>query len=359
MGKRVNTAVWMEKHNRWQVNVQKDGKRRSFTSSKPGRAGQREANSKADAWLDEGVRSTRDNLSKLFVPYLEELKMRTSRSHWRNVEYRWRIWGYPVVGNVKPGNLTDQHIQDVLNAAYSDGKLSKKSLINIRSDLTAFAKWLRKNKLTTYHPEEITIPKSAKVGIRRILQPENIITLFSVDTTMRYGKRVRDKYINAYRFQVLTGLRPGELVGMMQSDVSGTRVNLARSINIYNEITSGKNDNAIRGFKLTITAKNVLDDQMGRTNSIYVFGITSEPNYRKRWRVYCESNDIPYVSPYEMRHTFVSIVQGLPEGWVQALVGHSKNMDTFGTYGHDVSGMDNKIAASVEGVFRDILTGGA
>lgn len=43
MGKRTNTAKWMENQRRWQINVQKDGVRRSFTSSKPGRTGQREA----------------------------------------------------------------------------------------------------------------------------------------------------------------------------------------------------------------------------------------------------------------------------------------------------------------------------
>lgn len=29
MGKRTNTATWNEKYNRWQINVQKDGYRRS------------------------------------------------------------------------------------------------------------------------------------------------------------------------------------------------------------------------------------------------------------------------------------------------------------------------------------------
>lgn len=32
MGKRTNTAAWSEKHKRWQINVQRDGKRRSFHS---------------------------------------------------------------------------------------------------------------------------------------------------------------------------------------------------------------------------------------------------------------------------------------------------------------------------------------
>ena len=51
--KRTNTAKWVESAQRWQINVQKDGKRKTFTSTKPGRTGQREANAKADAWLDD------------------------------------------------------------------------------------------------------------------------------------------------------------------------------------------------------------------------------------------------------------------------------------------------------------------
>ena len=59
MGLRTNTAVWLPNQQRWQINVQKNGVRRSFTSSKPGRTGQREANAKADAWLDDGNSNTR------------------------------------------------------------------------------------------------------------------------------------------------------------------------------------------------------------------------------------------------------------------------------------------------------------
>lgn len=59
MGQRTNTATWLPNQQRWQINVQKNGVRRSFTSSKPGRTGQREANAKADAWLDDGISNTR------------------------------------------------------------------------------------------------------------------------------------------------------------------------------------------------------------------------------------------------------------------------------------------------------------
>ena len=72
--KRINTAVWYEKYGRWQIKVQKDGQRRTFTSSKPGRTGQREANAKADAWLDEGIDKVNSRVDELFQDYIVSLK---------------------------------------------------------------------------------------------------------------------------------------------------------------------------------------------------------------------------------------------------------------------------------------------
>lgn len=88
MGKRVGTAKSMEKQNRWQIKVQKDGERRTFTSSKPGRNGQREANAKADAWLDEGIENANKRVSALLDDYIADLKARTSKSNWHGEEGR-------------------------------------------------------------------------------------------------------------------------------------------------------------------------------------------------------------------------------------------------------------------------------
>ena len=109
---------------------------------------------------------------------------------------------------------------------------------------------------------------------------------------------------------------------------------------------------------MTPTAKAVLSDQLQRMDGLYIFGIDSRDTYSRYWKRYCETNGIPYITPYEMRHTFVSAIQSLSEGWVKTLVGHSRNMDTFGTYGHEVAGQQDQIAASVERVFQDILAAG-
>ena len=53
--KRINTAIWLEKYQRWQIKVQKDGERKTFTCPVPGRKGQIECNGKADKWLMDGA----------------------------------------------------------------------------------------------------------------------------------------------------------------------------------------------------------------------------------------------------------------------------------------------------------------
>lgn len=56
-----------------------------------------------------------------------------------------------------------------------------------------------------------------------------------------------------------------------------------------------------------------------------------------------------------MRHTFISIAKNLSEGQIKPIVGHSKNMDTFGVYGHEVNGELEKTATELSRLFDDIL----
>ena len=87
----------------------------------------------------------------------------------------------------------------------------------------------------------------------------------------------------------------------------------------------------------------------------YVFNIKSQSTLRHRWEKYCEYNDVSYISLYEMRHTFVSIAKQLPEGMVKPIVGHSKTMDTFGVYGHELNGEDRKTSKELNALFFNLL----
>ena len=49
------------------------------------------------------------------------------------------------------------------------------------------------------------------------------------------------------------------------------------------------------------------------------------------------------------------MVKTLPEGEVKGLVGHSKSMDTFGAYGHEIKGEGIATAQNVNEIFTDLL----
>jgi len=51
-------------------------------------------------------------------------------------------------------------------------------------------------------------------------------------------------------------------------------------------------------------------------------------------------------------------VQSLPEAEVKRPVGHSRSIDAFGTYGHELDGQREQIAAHVQEVFRSLLVAG-
>lgn len=368
MGKRTNTAIWIAKMHRWQLKVQKDGVRRTFTCSVPGRKGQRECNAQADAWLDDDAVDTSRRIEELYSEWLAALKLATSKSNWRPIESRWRNHVLPAMGRKRMDKVTEGHWQDLINAIYAEGK-SKKTLQTYCSDIRAFYKWARAHSYTTLRLEELRVPKGARVGQRRILQPDDLRVLFADDMSTWQGKPCVDPLVRAYRFQVAAGLRPGELIGLRWTDIdgfrgkstdwsqlSGTLVRIQRSINVEGEITEGKNQNAVRSFVLFPLLTQILAEQYYYTGrDVSVFPIETERSYYFSWRRYCKAHAIPPTSLYELRHTFVSVAKTLPAGEVKPWVGHSQNMDTFGVYAHELATDNQKVANDFSAIYQRIL----
>lgn len=357
--KRINTAVWVESRQRWQINVQKEGVRKTFTSSIPGRAGQREANTKADEWLQHCVVSKSYKIEQVFNEYLASCKELMSTTQYNHNRSAGAAWIIPYLGKKKLQNLCDWDIQVMLDKAAALGR-SKKTIQGIKAMTFQFLKYCRRRKLTSYIPDDVKIPASARLKGRKVLQPADLTVFMTEDTTLYKGKRIKEEYIHAFRFQVLTGLRPGELRGLRVEDVDGERISVKRSINVYGEETRGKNENAVRSFVLSDLALKELEAQFREypSKSGYIFELPSPTAYRERWQKYCESNGLTVTTPYELRHSFVSIVKTLPIGMIKGLVGHSTSMDTLGIYAHVLSGEDTDAAQEVNGVFLRLVEGG-
>ena len=380
--KRTNTATWMEDRRRWRVLVQKDGQRKAFYSTTPGRAGQREANAKADAWLDDGIDNTDRRVKDLYEEYAAEIRETTSHANSLKIDSIGANWILPAIGKKRISAVADNDLQLILNKMHRQG-LAKKSIMNARATIAQFCKYCRRVKVTTLNPEFLEIPKGAKSRKKQVMSPDDLGKLFGCSTILYRGKEITDPHIHAYRFLVTSGLRPGELCGLEWQDIFDGVVHVQRSLNIHGEITAGKNANAIRNFALNDLTLGILADQLEmitgapahlwddvllgkRKASTWgnaliplpvgrVFPCQREEYLRRRWNAFCECNGMQQTTLYEMRHTFVSVVKNLPEGQIKGLVGHSKSMDTFGIYSHELDGEMLGTAQDVSDLFKGIL----
>jgi integrase len=350
---RTINAVWMEKYKRWQINVQADGVRKSFVSTIPGRAGKAEANRKADEWLDSQVMDGSAPVSAVWANWSATL---TSKDSIKKASICWRLHFSPVCGKKQMSKITEGDLQAVIDRAAAKG-MAWKSLSNIRGTMSAFIKWARKNRYTTLTLEDVDIPKSAVKGKKIILQPDDIVKMWEAPSTL---------YSNLFKLAVLTGLRPSELVGLKWIDIDENLLHIRRAIDYDGDMSKGKNENAERTLWIGEYEIAVLDAQRDalKKRGVIAPWVFANPDgnfpmqraVARGWKRFAKSAQLtPGVTPYGWRHTFVSINNEMPGGLKQRRVGHAKNMDTEGVYGHMVIGEQQQAAEYVRQQIDSIL----
>ena len=361
---RKNEARWYEDKQHWRIDVQKDGVRKSFYDSTKGRKGKIACEAKADDWLEaHDTNKPVLRFKALWGGFMEDVKASTGPSNYRTLDSLGRVYLLPVLENKKCTDITMQDWQDIINAAYKRG-LAKKTCANIRGAATALYRYARKNRIQMERPELLTIPRGAPVGERKILQPEQLKTLFAVDYIMQYGQRKPCPTIHAWRFAVLSGLRRGELCGLQWDDLAGNILHIRRSINAKNELTAGKNENARRYIALSerMAAEIAAQRDLLKRDGIICPWIFPDPsgdmmhpnNLYRRWYIYCKQHGMS-CSLHELRHTMISLVKSdVPEPLLKKIVGHSEAMDT-GIYQHIVDGDADRAAHLIDDVFSRIL----
>jgi integrase len=350
----IPEARWDDNRHYWKINVQRDGIRRSFYSSEPGRKGKREAEGKAAEWLTCQTGSDL-RLSVAVDRYLAQreklVQVNTSEKAFFN------NYVLPKLGGKMLSRICLNDWNDLIVNLADQGR-RKSTLALYISCIERFCKYCKANRYPIEVPENILIPTTAEgKKEKNALQPEHIRILFSQGDSW---------YIHAFRFCVLLGLRRGELAGLQWFDITDNVLTVSRSIRPNGDISHGKNENAHRKIVLPALAQHELKEQklmlaQAKVVSPYIFcNSLGKPvlpnNLYELWKGYCKSNGIPQLSFHEIRHTFISATKAdMPEELLKQVVGHSATMDTFGTYGHAMSGDAERAATITDTVFRDII----
>ena len=362
---RRSEAFWIESTKRWMIKVQKDGIRKSFYSSKPSKAGKIEAEKQADKWLEAGECGDM-RFGQLWQEFLERCEITTGTANYEKHKSIGRNWLIPLLEHKRISKITPLMLQTCIDVAYKNG-LSKKSCTNIRSSIVAVAKFARLKQLPPLNITELTIPINAPIKEKNILQPDALKILFTDGNYKFRGKVLPAFYIHAWRFLVITGLRRGELCGLRNEDIRDNYLTIKRSINRFQEITTGKNKNARRSFLLPNRAVEILNAQKEHLKSLGIISpwifpamdgqpLNSNILYES-WKRYCKYHNIE-CTVHELRHTMISYAQTeMPNALLKRLVGHSASMDTNKIYGHEheVDGDDIKTSQYLDSVFDRFL----
>lgn len=158
MAERKSEAIWIESRSRWQINVQADGVRKTFTSALAGRRGKADAERKAEKWLKDHTTSEKTRVDVFLNQYTDYLKETKSKSHASQYSGFIRLYIQPVIGVFRMNKLTEGDLQAVIDLAYSKNNLADKTLRDVRGCLLNWLKWCRKRGKTSLHPEDLTIP---------------------------------------------------------------------------------------------------------------------------------------------------------------------------------------------------------
>lgn len=352
------SAIWIEKEKRWSIRVTVNGHLRRFTSSKPGQAGKREVLRKYRDFLD-GRSSSPVMVVDAWAEFLDQVILKNGRTDaFINLDKYGRNYILPKIGKILTRNLTAADLQNIiLSAKPVSGKseLSRKTLSNLRASIMQFVRFCNSAGYMDPITTDLFIPKTAPTSEKIILQPDAIRRLFDGPA--------RDWYINIFRFGCCTGLRTGEILGIQTTDIENGVLTIRRSINVRNEITPGKTDNARRQIYLNSIAMNIINENIERNRPLmtpWIFcakngGPLSQSTLRNAWIRTATARDLPG-SVYSLRHTFISLTKNeMPLSMLRQIVGHSSSFDTVGVYGHVVDGELIRAANIIDVNFKRII----
>ena len=342
---------------RWRIQERKDGKRFSFSSSVPGAKGRRECIKKYEAWKF-GEASGEKTVARIAREYLEDVKARCGEQSAAFEQYECYIRNYiaPVCFQKKICKMTLRDWQGVINGAQGRNKpLSEKTLRNLRGIINALIKFAYEDYQCEPLRGSLYIPKGHSKKEKEVLQKEDVRRLLEPSPLW---------YHSAFCLGVLTGLRPGEVLGLQNDDIQGNRIYIRRAVNARGHITSGKNENARRMVPVCSLAASIIQETIKRNEELnlktpWVFCSPDgtqgkQTRMRKHWERLKAERDLPGTI-YSLRHTFISFMKMsiMSEAVLKDIVGHSTSMDTFGTYGHIMKDEARQAASIIDLTFQD------
>ena len=270
----------------------------------------------------------------------------------------------PRIGSIKLAKLTGRDIQKMYNDVKAKGRIRKKA-DGDRSLSVSYVRGLHmmlhncldravRERLIARNPtEDCIVPKLEKKEMH-ILHPEDISA---------YLKEANRRGVLAMFFlELTTGLRKGELVALLWSDLDEK----AMTLNVCKQaagvkgggvkVTRPKTETSIRRISLSQETIDVLKAEHAKHPELEIMfpspntlGMYYPDSVTAIHNKILKSAGLPHIRLHDLRHTFATLAlqNGVDVKTVSSILGHFDAGFTLRTYTHVTTKMQEEAAATM------------
>ena len=178
--------------------------------------------------------------------------------------------------------------------------------------------------------DDEVIDKNVAIDITFKREEKAEVTPFSKDEVELILSKADGMFKNFLGISFYTGMRSGEVLGLMRSDISDGKISIKRSVS-KGKVTSPKTLGSIRDIPMFEDAKPFIYDQIKRSESLYLFDydknfIRDVSFFKRRWKSLLGECGIEYRKLYSTRHTFITAMLNSNKFKIMkiaAIVGHT------------------------------------
>jgi integrase len=199
------------------------------------------------------------------------------------------------------------------------------------------------------------INQNVAVGIMLKASEKESIYPFSADEVMLLLEKSDEMLKNYLGIALHTGMRSGEILGLMHQDILNDRITIKRSIS-KGRITTPKTVGSIRDIPMFEAIKPFIDNQKKLSQSLYLFDYNKEfirdvSFFKRRWQQLIKDCRIEYRKLYSTRHTFITAMLNSEKFKIMeiaAIVGHTSPEMIMKNYAGFIKDSHLKVDTSID-----------
>ena len=319
------------------------------------------------------VRASKITLDEWFEEWLSTYKAHTVKQGTLDT-YRKHYHAYlsPMLGKIRLEDIRAEHLQKLLNGM-AEAELSECTIQLCYCILSGIFKQAYKSELIQKNPFALITKPKGTAGKEKIC--------FTKEQQAYYMDYSKKSYLcNLFQLAICTGMRYGEIAGLLWSDVDfkarviHVRHNLCDRIGGGHEIDTPKTDKSTRDIPMIDRAYEILRNQETIYNDLhgnirafenndFVFSVgNNEPVSRKRVtheievmlsNMKADGIDFPYFTFHSTRHTFATrcAESGMDLQVLKTILGHSSLAMTADLYSHVLPDKKKEAMQNVSAAF--------